>query len=151
MSEIIIEPAKNNNNLGAIVKLLDDEKLTQAVGLLLPLQEEKRTQAIKMFIRHNHVMVVKINEDVVGMIVLSAWYGDEGKRIDHHYELGYLLQQDQWNRGIMTAALQKFISILPSKITIHAECKQSNYRSQRVLIKCSFVYDKDDLWQRIIK
>lgn len=51
----------------------------------------------------------------------------------------------------MTAALQKFISILPSKITIHAECKQSNYRSQRVLIKCSFVYDKGDLWQRIIK
>ena len=151
LCEIIIEPAKNNNNLGAIVKLLGDEKLTQAVGLLLPLQEEKRTQAIKMFIRHNHVMVVKLNEDVVGMIVLSAWYGDEGKRIAHHYELGYLLQQDQWNKGIMTAALQKFISILPSKITIHAECKQSNYRSQRVLIKCGFVYDKDDLWQRIIK
>ena len=77
MSEIIIEPAKTNNNLGAIVKLLDNENLTQAVGLLLPLQEEKRTQAIKMFIRHNHVMVVKLNEDVVGMIVLSAWYGDE--------------------------------------------------------------------------
>ena len=54
MSEIIIEPAKTNNNLGAIVKLLDNENLTQAVGLLLPLQEEKRTQAIKMFIRHNH-------------------------------------------------------------------------------------------------
>lgn len=85
------------------------------------------------------------------MIVLSAWYGDEGKRIAPHCELGYLLQQDQWNKGIMTAALQKFISILPSKITIHAECKQSNYRSQRVLIKCGFVYDKDDLWQRIIK
>ena len=65
MSEIIIEPAKNNNNLGALIKLLDDEKLTQTVGLLLPLQEEKRAQAIKMFIRHNHVMVVKINEDIV--------------------------------------------------------------------------------------
>lgn len=38
MSEIIIESAKNNNNLGALVKLLDDEKLTQTVGLLLPLQ-----------------------------------------------------------------------------------------------------------------
>ena len=118
MSEIIIEPAKTNNNLGAIVKLLDNENLTQAVGLLLPLQEEKRTQAIKMFIRHNHVMVVKLNEDVVGMIVLSAWYGDEGKRIAHHYELGYLLQQDQWNKGIMTAALQKFISILLSLMLI---------------------------------
>ncbi len=70
-----------------------------------------------MFIRHNHVMVVKLNEDVVGMIMLSAWYGDEGKRIAHHYEVGYLLQQDQWNKGIMTTALQKFISILPSKIT----------------------------------
>ena len=73
------------------------------------------------------------------------------KRIAHHYELGYLLQQNQWNKGIMTTALQKFISILPSKITIHAECKQSNYRSQRVLVKCGFTYDKDDLWQRIIK
>lgn len=151
MNEIIIEPAKNNNNLGALVKLLDDEKLTQVVGLLLPLQREKRVQAIKMFVRQNHVMVVKLNEDVVGMIVLSAWYGDEGKRIAHHYELGYLLQQDQWNKGIMTTALRKFISILPSKITIHAECKQSNSRSQRVLIKCGFVYDEDDLWQRIIK
>ena len=69
-------------------------------------------QAIKMFVRQNHVMVVKLNEDVVGMIVLSAWYGDEGKRIAHHYELGYLLQQNQWNKGIMTTALQKFISIL---------------------------------------
>lgn len=151
MNEIIIEPAKNNNNLGALVKLLDDEKLTQAVELLLPLQREKRVQAIKMFVRQNHVMVVKLNEDVVGMIVLSAWYGDEGKRIAHHYELGYLLRQDQWNKGIMTVALQKFISILPSKITIHVECKQSNYRSQRVLIKCGFIYDKGDLWQRIIK
>ena len=151
MSEIIIESAKTNNNLGAIVKLLDNENLTQAVGLLLPLQREKRVQAIKMFVRQNHVMVVKLNEDVVGMIVLSAWYGDEGKRIAHHYELGYLLQQNQWNKGIMTTALQKFISILPSKITIHAECTQSNYRSQRVLVKCGFTYDKDDLWQRIIK
>ena len=76
MSEIIIESAKTNNNLGAIVKLLDNENLTQAVGLLLPLQREKRVQAIKMFVRQNHVMVVKLNEDVVGMIVLSAWYGD---------------------------------------------------------------------------
>ena len=151
MNEIIIEPARNNNNLETVVKLLDDEKLTQAVGLLLPLQTEKRAQAIKIFVRQNHVMVVKLNEEVVGMIVLSAWYGDEGKRIAHHYELGYLLRQDQWNKGIMTFALQKFISILPSKITIHAECKQSNYRSQRVLIKCGFTYDKDDLWQRIIK
>ena len=33
MCEIIIEPAKDNNNLGAIVKLLDDESLTRAVGL----------------------------------------------------------------------------------------------------------------------
>ena len=151
MCEIIIESAKDNNNLGAIVKLLDDESLTRAVGLFLPLQRENRVQAIKIFVHQNHVMVVKLNGDVVGMVVLSPWYGDEGKRIAHHYELGYLLQQDQWNKGIMTAALQKFISILPSKITIHAECKQSNYRSQRVLIKCGFVYDKDDLWQRIIK
>ncbi|MBB1098839.1 GNAT family N-acetyltransferase [Limosilactobacillus agrestis] len=151
MSKIIIESAKSNNNLEAIVKLLDDEKLTQTVGLLLPLQRENRVQAIKMFVYQNHVMVVKLNEDVVGIIVLSAWYGDEGRRIAHHYELGYLLRQDQWNKGIMTSALQKFISILPSKITIHAECKQSNYRSKRVLIKCGFIYDKDDLWQRIIK
>ncbi|MCT3189475.1 GNAT family N-acetyltransferase [Limosilactobacillus reuteri] len=151
MCEIIIESAKDNNNLGAIVKLLDDENLTRAVGLFLPLQRENRVQAIKIFVHQNYVMVVKLNGDVVGMVVLSPWYGDEGKRIAHHYELGYLLQQDQWNKGIMTAALQKFISILPSKITIHAECKQSNYRSQRVLIKCGFVYDKDDLWQRIIK
>ena len=151
MSKIIIESAKSNNNLEAIVKLLDDEKLTQTVGLLLPLQRENRVQAIKMFVYQNHVMVVKLNEDVVGIIVLSAWYGDEGRRIAHHYELGYLLRQDQWNKGIMTSALRKFISILPSKITIHVECKQSNCRSKRVLIKCGFIYDKDDLWQRIIK
>lgn len=150
MNEIIIEPAKNNNNLNAIIKLLDDEKLTRAVGLLLPLQRENRIQAIKIFISRNHVMVMKLNKDVVGMIVLSAWYGDEGKRIAHHYELGYLLQQDYWNKGIMTAALRKFFSILPSKITIHAACKQSNYRSKRVLIKCGFVYEKDGLWQRVI-
>lgn len=35
MSEIIIEPAKTNNNLGAIVKLLDNENLTQAVLSLI--------------------------------------------------------------------------------------------------------------------
>lgn len=150
MNEFIIEPAKNNNNLNAIIKLLDDEKLTRAVGLLLPLQRENRTQAIKIFISRNHVMVVKLNKDVAGMMVLSAWYGDEGKRIAHHYELGYLLQQDYWNKGIMTAALRKFLSILPSKITIHAACKRSNYRSKRVLIKCGFVYEKDGLWQRVI-
>lgn len=151
MCEIIIEPAKDNNNLGAIVKLLDDESLTRAVGLFLPLQRENRVQAIKTFVHQNHVMVVKLNGDVVGMVVLSPWYGDEGIRIAHHYELGYLLRQDQWNKGITTSAIQQIISILPPKITIHAECKQSNYRSQRVLIKCGFIYDKGDLWQRIIK
>lgn len=79
MCEIIIESAKDNNNLGAIVKLLDDENLTRAVGLFLPLQRENRVQAIKIFVHQNHVMVVKLNGDVVGMVVLSPWYGDEGK------------------------------------------------------------------------
>ena len=37
MSEIIIEPAKTNNNLGAIVKLLDNENLTQSFPLHLHL------------------------------------------------------------------------------------------------------------------
>ncbi len=41
MSEIIIEPAKTNNNLGAIVKLLDNENLTQAVGLLFTASRRK--------------------------------------------------------------------------------------------------------------
>ncbi|WP_323067507.1 hypothetical protein [Limosilactobacillus reuteri] len=71
MCEIIIESAKDNNNLGAIVKLLDDENLTRAVGLFLPLQRENRVQAIKIFVHQNHVMVVKLNGDVVGMVVLS--------------------------------------------------------------------------------
>ena len=55
MCEIIIESAKDNNNLGAIVKLLDDENLTRAVGLFLPLQRENRVQAIKIFVHQNHV------------------------------------------------------------------------------------------------
>ena len=70
MCEIIIEPAKDNNNLGAIVKLLDDESLTRAVGLFLPLQRENRVQAIKTFVHQNHVMVVKLNGTLMKMVSL---------------------------------------------------------------------------------
>ena len=151
MDKITVEPVKNRNDLDGVVNLLADEELVQTVGLMLPRQKENRILAIKIFIQKNHIMVVKLNEKVIGMIVLSNWYRDEGKRLLHHYELGYLLQRNQWNKGIMTFALRKVISSLPSKIIIHAECKKSNFRSQRVLIKCGFTYEHDDLWQYIVE
>lgn len=151
MNKITVEPVRSRDDLDGIVDLLADEKLVQTVGLMLPRQRENRVLAIKVFIQQNHIVVVKLNKKVIGMIMLSNWYGDEGKRLLHHYELGYLLQRNQWNKGIMTFALRKVILSLPSKIIIHAECKKSNFRSQRVLIKCGFTYEQDDLWQYIVK
>lgn len=51
VSEIITESAKTNSNLGVVVKLLDNENLTRAVRLFLPLRREKRARAIKMLAR----------------------------------------------------------------------------------------------------
>lgn len=149
MDEIDIKKA-TTVELARLAELLDDDELVQGAELMLPRDKKSRIQALNLFIRRNHVALLETENDVVGMIVLSNWYGSEGQKINHQYGLGYLLKRDLWGRGIMTNTLKKVISQLPKGILIHAACKEENHRSQQVLINNGFIY-KHDLWWQLAR
>lgn len=130
--------------------LLSDRVLTQAVGLRLPEPAQQRYWAIKMLVNNNYVLLIKIEEKIIGMIMLSPWYRQEGQLMRGQYEIGYLMDRQFWGQGIMTRALQEVISSLPSPVVLHAECQEDNQRSKRVLARLGF-RQEEQAWWRLMK
>jgi RimJ/RimL family protein N-acetyltransferase len=73
--------------------------------------------------------------DVAGSIGYHSWFGDP--------EITYWVGEKFWGKGIATAAVQQFLSQLPTR-PLFARVAQDNIGSLRVLQKCGFVITGED-------
>ena len=80
------------------------------------------------------VRTVQFGEDVAGMILS---FERDGERL-----IGYWIGQEFWGRGVATAALAQFLTVLPMR-PVFAHVARHNVASARVLEKCGFVLDRE--------
>lgn len=89
---------------------------------------------------NSQAIVYKENNKVIGII-------DVGNT-DDLIQIGYFLNKNYWNKGIMTEALDKFLNILFNKLNydiIHISHNVLNEGSKYVILKNKFKYLKTDL------
>jgi ribosomal-protein-alanine N-acetyltransferase len=77
---------------------------------------------------NNHTIIV--NDIIAGHVAKFIMQGDT--------EITYWIDKTFWGQGIATKALQKFLSIEPSR-PIFGRVAFDNFGSQKVLEKCGFI------------
>jgi RimJ/RimL family protein N-acetyltransferase len=76
-----------------------------------------------------NIYTIVLDNVIVGSI--STWMlGDE-------LQISYGIAKEYWNRGIVTAALQQFLTIMPLR-PLYGRIAHDNIGSARVLTKCGF-------------
>ena len=86
-------------------------------------------------------MAIVINGEAVGHIWLHFFDGDQES---HKAELGYMLGEDYWNRGIVTEAIKLMSGYAFKRLKlkrIQANCYKLNPASRRVLEKNGFKFE----------
>lgn len=142
-------------DLPALDRLLSDPQLCLAARLTLPMQPA----ALRMFslqLLVENVRLFKISEQcqpdsIIGLIMLDHYYNDRQEAIPGEYELGYLLEQKMWGKGIMTEAVRAFTGQITTADTLIAVTDLKNIASQRVLAKNNFcrsrINDGQVIWK----
>jgi len=72
---------------------------------------------------------------IAGYIVCHSWFGEP--------EISYWIGKEFWGKGIASAALIKFLTLLEVR-PLYARVVNDNIASIRVLEKCGFVYHGKD-------
>lgn len=117
-------------DLLAVQKLLSDRQLALAAGITLVADQNIQTWALNNWLNQQRLWGIWQGSELIGL--LSAF-----PLADQQVELGYLLQREQWGKGIMTRALQEFLTQNPGPI-YQATAKKENLASQKVLLKVGF-------------
>lgn len=145
---LVLRSNFSDDDLQQLAKLLAVPATARATGVLLPTNPDERYFALIRLLSANHSLVInrRNSRRVIGLLMLSDIYGKEGKKIPHHYELGYLMAEEVRNHGYMTEAVKGMINSLPSTVVLHAETQADNIQSQRVLEKCGFQQREDGKW-----
>jgi len=130
-------------HLKNIYNLFSDENVTRFYNLL-PLTVESDAQKFidwyqnrfkeKLGIRWG--ISLKGEQDIIGTIGFNNFT----KR--HKANIGYDLQPDYWNKGIMTEALRAVINFGFNQLEINrmeAEVMQGNVNSEKLLLKLNFL------------
>jgi len=130
-------------HLKNIYNLFSDENVTRFYNLL-PLTVESDAQKFidwyqnrfkeKLGIRWS--ISLKGEQDIIGTIGFNNFT----KR--HKANIGYDLQPDYWNKGIMTEALRAVINFGFNQLEINrmeAEVMQGNVNSEKLLLKLNFL------------
>lgn len=93
-------------------------------------------------------VVYKENNKVIGHISVN---NDSEDGREDTKELGYVLNKNYWNRGLMTEAVKTVLQELFEKWTginyVYACCFQSNISSQKLIEKCGFKFDKEGTFE----
>lgn len=84
----------------------------------------------------NIIKTIVFHEQVAGNIV--SWEQD-GER-----EVGYWIGRELWGNGIATHALAEFLTIVKTR-PLHAHVAKTNIGSIRVLEKCGFTIDREEM------
>ncbi|MAT97906.1 MAG: GNAT family N-acetyltransferase [Anaerolineaceae bacterium] len=81
------------------------------------------------------IQTILYEGDVAGSVLCHSWFGEP--------EISYWLGEAFWGKSIATAALQEFLSQLPTR-PLFARVAQDNIGSLRVLQKCGFIITGED-------
>ncbi|MCY7007782.1 GNAT family N-acetyltransferase [Fusobacterium simiae] len=107
-------------------------------------------EILKMFIAEKKVfaIVLKKNQKAIGSIGIEECRHDLNKNLEKLLgrELGYVLNKDYWNKGIMTEAVSKVIDYCFKTLKLNfliASYFNYNIESKRVLEKTGFKFYKD--------
>lgn len=151
---LLIERA-TDGDAPSLQKLLSDPRVTGPSQLLI----SPTPAASRFLIQSRHPLVIRRRtapEEIIGLLFLTA-------TVPNRWELGYLLQAADWNRGLMTEALAGVVNRLKVGMVLEATVDRTNPASARVLEKSGFRqiatdgrqttwrYHKKDLRQKKIR
>ncbi len=105
---------------------------------------EQSAKVLKNYIQNENqfAIVYRENNKVIGHI--SIHEDSEDDRPDTK-ELGYVLNKNYWNRGIMTEVMYAVLEELFSNgiVSVYACCFQNNAASMHLIEKCGFVFERE--------
>ncbi|MCH3921284.1 GNAT family N-acetyltransferase [Limosilactobacillus sp.] len=125
----MIERATSGDAAG-LQKLLSDPRVTGPSHLLI----SPTLAASQFLIQSRHPLAIRRRtapEKIIGLLFLTATGANQ-------WELGYLLQVADWNRGLMTEALTGVVNRLKVGTVLEATVDRTNPASARVLEKIGF-------------
>ena len=112
--------------------------------------KDKSLEILKMFIEEKKVfaIVLKENQKVIGSIGIEELSEELDKDLDNLLgrELGYVLNKDYWNKGIMKEAVSKVVEYCFNTLKLNflmASYFNYNIASKRVLENLNFKFYKD--------
>ncbi|WP_267200823.1 GNAT family N-acetyltransferase [Limosilactobacillus kribbianus] len=126
---LLIERA-TDGDAPSLQKLLSDPRVTGPSQLLI----SPTPAASRFLIQSRHPLVIRRRtapDKIIGLLFLTALGSNR-------WELGYLLQVADWNRGLMTEALAGVLNRLKTGMALEATVDRTNPASARVLEKSGF-------------
>ena len=112
--------------------------------------KDKSLEILKMFIEEKKVfaIVLKENRKVIGSIGIEELSEELDKDLDNLLgrELGYVLNKDYWNKGIMKEAVSKVVDYCFNTLKLNflmASYFNHNIASKRVLENLNFKFYKN--------
>ena len=112
--------------------------------------KDKSLEILKMFIEEKKVfaIVLKENQKVIGSIGIEELSEELDKDLDNLVgrELGYVLNKDYWNKGIMKEAISKVVDYCFNTLKLNflmASYFNHNIASKKVLENLNFKFYKD--------
>ena len=112
--------------------------------------KDKSLEILKMFIEEKKVfaIVLKENQKVIGSIGIEELGEELDKDLDNlpGRELGYVLNKDYWNKGIMKEAVSKVVDYCFNTLKLKflmASYFNHNIASKKVLENLNFKFYKD--------
>ena len=112
--------------------------------------KDKSLEILKMFIEEKKVfaIVLKENQKVIGSIGIEELSEELDKDLDNLLgrELGYVLNKDYWNKGIMKEAVSKVVEYCFNTLKLNflmASYFNHNIASKKVLENLNFKFYKD--------
>lgn len=112
--------------------------------------KDKSLEILKMFMEEKKVfaIVLKENQKAIGSIGIEELGEELDKDLDNlsGRELGYVLNKDYWNKGIMTEAVSKVVDYCFNTLKLNflmASYFNHNIASKKVLENLNFKFYKD--------
>ena len=126
------------------------ERVGEKAGWEHHKSKDKSLEILKMFIEEKKVfaIVLKENQKVIGSIGIEELSEELDKDLDNLLgrELGYVLNKDYWNKGIMKEAVSKVVDYCFNTLKLNflmASYFNYNIASKRVLENLNFKFYKD--------
>ncbi|MGM9891151.1 GNAT family N-acetyltransferase [Limosilactobacillus sp.] len=136
-----------NDDDGQLAKLLDDPAILRATHLTFSSQPVTSFELNLLLKSVNAYGIYRRQspQTLCGLLTL-----DKTAELPGGFELGYLLQQKLWGKGLMTEAVAGLLETVT--VPLIAFTDRTNYRSQHVLQKNGFILVGQDnpqlRWQK---